>query len=146
MLRTTREHLNFMLPDGGWIIGFGSRSYKWSWWGSRTSDGCLAGFAALSRHDPVFAAAVQKNLELLKQCTHDGLLYGGPMYRTAGNPLASITHSATPSPWRRLCMMAGSPRRRCPSCHRRLRLEHGIIPPSIRFASRKATARDCDRV
>ena len=92
VLRTAREHLNFMLPDGGWDNSFGSRSYKWCWWGSRTSDGCLAGFAALSRHDPVFAAAVQKNLELLNRCTHDGLLYGGPMYRTAGEP-ACIHHT-----------------------------------------------------
>ena len=92
VLRTAREHLNFMLPDGGWDNSFGSRSYKWSWWGSRTSDGCLAGFAALSRHDPVFAAAVQKNLELLNRCTHDGLLYGGPMFITAGEP-ACIHHT-----------------------------------------------------
>ena len=92
VLRTAREHLNFMLPDGGWDNSFGSRSYKWCWWGSRTSDGCLAGFAALSRHDPVFAAAVQKNLELLNRCTHDGLLYGGPMYITAGEP-ACIHHT-----------------------------------------------------
>ena len=92
VLRTAREHLNFMLPDGGWDNSFGSRSYKWSWWGSRTSDGCLAGFAVLSRHDPVFAAAVQKNLELLNRCTHDGLLYGGPMYITAGEP-ACIHHT-----------------------------------------------------
>lgn len=92
VLRTAREHLNFMLPDGGWDNSFGSRSYKWSWWGSRTSDGCLAGFAALSRHDPVFAAAVQKNLELLNRCTHDGLLYGGPMFITAEEP-ACIHHT-----------------------------------------------------
>lgn len=92
VLHTAREHLKFMLPDGGWDNSFGSRSYKWSWWGSRTSDGCLAGFAALSRHDPVFAAAVQKNLQLLDQCTCDGLLYGGPMYRTAGEP-ACIHHT-----------------------------------------------------
>lgn len=90
--RTAREHLKFMLPDGGWDNSFGSRSYKWSWWGSRTSDGCLAGFAALSRHDPVFAAAVQKNLELLDHCTHDDLLYGGPMFATAGEP-ACIHHT-----------------------------------------------------
>lgn len=36
VLRTAREHLNFMLPDGGWDNSFGSRSYKWCWWGSRT--------------------------------------------------------------------------------------------------------------
>ena len=92
VLHTAREHLNFMLPDGGWDNSFGSRSYKWSWWGSRTSDGCLAGFAALSRHDPAFAPAVQKNLELLNRCTHGGLLYGGPMFTTAGEP-ACIHHT-----------------------------------------------------
>lgn len=91
-LHTAQKHLDFMLPDGGWDNSFGSRSYKWSWWGSRTSDGCLAGFAALSRHDPVFATAVQKNLELLNRCTRDGLLYGGPMFATAGEP-ACIHHT-----------------------------------------------------
>lgn len=84
--RAALVQLNFMLPDGGWNNSFGSRSYKWSYWGSRTSDGCLAGFSLLSKYDPVFAEAVNRNLRLLEQCTKDNLLYGGPMYVSAGEP------------------------------------------------------------
>lgn len=81
-----RSHLAFLLPDGGWDNSFGSRNYKWTWWGSRTSDGCAAAFALLGETEPVFAAAVQRNLEQLDRCTRDGLLYGGPMYHAAGEP------------------------------------------------------------
>ena len=35
-----RTHMEFMLPDGAWDNSWGTRNYKWSWWGSRTSDGC----------------------------------------------------------------------------------------------------------
>ena len=86
VLDSARTHLAFLLPDGGWDNSFGSRSYKWSYWGSRTSDGCLPGFAALAKYDAVFETAVQRNLKMLAACTHDGLLYGGPMLRTAGEP------------------------------------------------------------
>lgn len=92
LLPTARAHLSFMLPDGGWDNSFGSRSYKWSYWGSRTSDGCAAGFAVLSKRDPVFAEAARRNLTLLRRCTKDGLLYGGPMFVEAGEP-ACIHHT-----------------------------------------------------
>ena len=36
-----RKQLYFMLPDGGWDNSFGTRNYKWTYWGSRTSDGVL---------------------------------------------------------------------------------------------------------
>ena len=35
-------HAEFMLPDGAWDNSWGTRSYKWTYWGSRTSDGCQA--------------------------------------------------------------------------------------------------------
>lgn len=92
LLPAARAHLAFMLPDGGWDNSFGSRSYKWSYWGSRTSDGCAAGFAVLARRDPAFAEAARRNLALLRRCTKDGLLYGGPMFVQAGEP-ACIHHT-----------------------------------------------------
>ena len=73
-------HLEFMLPDGGWDNSWGTRSYKWTYWGSRTSDGCQAGYALLADRHPAFATAARRNVELLRRCTHDGLLYGGPHY------------------------------------------------------------------
>ena len=79
-----KAHLEFMLPDGGWDNSWGTRSFKWTYWGSRTSDGCLAAFARLAARAPVFAAAAQANAGLLRACTQDGLLHGGPHYASHG--------------------------------------------------------------
>ncbi|NQX60730.1 hypothetical protein [Paenibacillus qinlingensis] len=73
-----RAHLDFMLPDGAWDNSWGSRNYKWTYWGSRTSDGCQAAYALLADRDPQFAEAALRNTQLLDSCTHDGMLYGGP--------------------------------------------------------------------
>lgn len=83
-LKAMRTHLEFMLPDGAWDNSFGTRNYKWSYWGSRTSDGCLTGYGLVD--DPVFREAVRRNTLLLVQCTSHGLLYGGPMFESAGEP------------------------------------------------------------
>ena len=77
-------HLEWMLPDGAWDDSAGSRAFKWTYWGSRTSDGCQDALFALGRKDPVFAEAALRNTELLARCTHGGLLYGGPDYRRHG--------------------------------------------------------------
>jgi len=79
-----RTHAEFMLPDGAWDNSWGTRNFKWSWWGSRTSDGCLPGYALLAGHDPSFAEVAWRNLELCSACTHDGLLYGGPDLHRCG--------------------------------------------------------------
>jgi len=71
-------HMELMLPDGGWDNSFGTRNYKWTWWGSRTSDGCHSGYALLADHDARFAEVSRRNLAMMASCTHDGLLYGGP--------------------------------------------------------------------
>ncbi len=76
--------LQFMLPDGGWDNSFGSRSFKWTYWGSRTSDGCAFGYALMARHNPAFLTAAQHTLEILRRCTHGGLLMGGLEYHTIG--------------------------------------------------------------
>lgn len=77
-------HLQFMLPDGAWDNSFGTRNFKWTYWGSRTSDGCLLGCLLLAKYQPVLLTAAQQNLQLLNQCTHNSLLYGGLHYNRVG--------------------------------------------------------------
>jgi hypothetical protein len=89
-----KTHMEFMLPDGAWDNSFGTRNYKWSWWGSRTSDGCEPGFVLMSKFDPQFREAARRNLELMAACTHDGLLYGGPGFFEHGD-LPCIHHTFT---------------------------------------------------
>ena len=79
-----RKQLDFMLPDGAWDNSFGVRNNKWTYWGSRTSDGCASALTLLADRDPVFAEAARRNTELVRACTYDGLLYGGPHYRRHG--------------------------------------------------------------
>lgn len=91
-------HLNFMLENGAWDNSFGTRNFKWTYWGSRTSDGCALGYLLMAdrfpgKH-PEFVVAAKKNLKLLKQCTSGGLLMGGPHYEQAGQP-ACVHHTFT---------------------------------------------------
>lgn len=87
-------HLSFLLENGAWDNSFGTRNYKWTYWGSRTSDGCALGYLLLADNHPEFAEAAKRNLRLLSQCTEDGLLYGGPHYRAAGQE-ACVHHTFT---------------------------------------------------
>jgi len=80
-----RTHMEFMLPDGAWDNSWGSRNYKWTWWGSRTSDGCHPAYVLLAHHEPKFLEAAHRNLELMSACTHNNLLYGGPDYFAHGD-------------------------------------------------------------
>ena len=89
-----KAHMEFMLPNGAWDNSWGTRNYKWSWWGSRTSDGCHPGFVLMANHDPRFREVARRNAELMAACTHDGLLYGGPDYNAHGD-LACIHHTFT---------------------------------------------------
>lgn len=73
-------HLEFMLPDGAWDNSWGTRSFKWTYWGGRTSDGFMAGFYALADKNPVLLEAIARNLNLLKQSTSRGILQGGAHY------------------------------------------------------------------
>ncbi|MBM3861525.1 MAG: hypothetical protein FJ395_18020 [Verrucomicrobia bacterium] len=82
--RLLNTHLAFMLPDGAWDNSFGSRQAKWTYWGSRTTDGCQAGYALLAGFNPAFATAVIENTRLKRRCTVDGLLAGGPHLVSAG--------------------------------------------------------------
>jgi hypothetical protein len=80
-----RTHMEFMLPDGAWDNSWGSRNYKWTWWGSRTSDGCHPAYVLLADHEPKFREVAYRNLELMSSRTHNNLLYGGPDYFAHGD-------------------------------------------------------------
>ena len=67
------DHLEFLLPDGAIDDSFGCRHNKWTYWGSRTSDGIIEGLALLL-DDPTCADACERALTLYEKCTHDGLL------------------------------------------------------------------------
>ena len=86
LTENARKLLNFMLPDGGWDNSFGVRNNKWTYYGSRTSDGCIGAFAALATRDPLFQEATERTFEILRACTHDGKLYGGRYYPENGQP------------------------------------------------------------
>ncbi|WP_372775101.1 hypothetical protein [Mangrovibacterium sp.] len=82
--KSMNTHLEFMLPDGGWDNGWGTRMFKWTYWGSRTCDGSQQGLVLLSDRNPAFGTAAVKYTELLKRCTADGLLHGGLHYVSHG--------------------------------------------------------------
>lgn len=83
------SHLDFMLEDGGWDNCFGTRNFKWTYWGSRTSDGCGAAYLLYRDGHPEFVEAARKNLDLMRKCTIDGLLAGGPHYGAAGQKICA---------------------------------------------------------
>lgn len=76
--------LDLFLPDGGIDNSFGTRNNKWTYYGSRTSDGCAAALITLSAYAPPLREAALRNVELQMACTHNGLLYGGRQYFEAG--------------------------------------------------------------
>lgn len=84
--KSLNSHLQFMLPDGGWDNSWGTRQFKWTYWGSRTSDGCQPGFGMMAHVNPAFGTAAVRNTELLKRCTSGGLLHGGIHYLSHGIP------------------------------------------------------------
>jgi hypothetical protein len=86
VLNSKKVHLEFMLPNGGWDNSWGTRNFKWTLWGSRTSDGCHPGYYALANEEPVFAEAVYRNLKCLEASTHDKLLHSGPHEFIEGIP------------------------------------------------------------
>jgi hypothetical protein len=84
VIKSLNGHLEFMLPDGAWDNSWGTRQFKWTYWGSRTSDGCSPAYGMMAEYNPAFGTAAVKNTELLKRCTDKGLLHGGPHYVSHG--------------------------------------------------------------
>lgn len=64
--RSMNTHLEFMLPDGAWDNSWGTRSFKWTYWGGRTSDGFMGGYYAMAAHHPEYLEAIRRNIQLLK--------------------------------------------------------------------------------
>ena len=88
------KHLVFLLPDGAIDDSFGVRHNKWTYWGSRTSDGIIEGLALLL-DDAICANACEKVLTLYEKCTRDGLL-SMPMAHVTGEPTClhhTFTHT-----------------------------------------------------
>ncbi|WP_163397449.1 hypothetical protein [Flavobacterium fluviatile] len=84
LTQSLNGHLEFMLPDGAWDNSFGTRQNKWTYWGSRTTDGCQPAFSLLADRNPAFGTAAVMSTELLQRCTVKGLLAGGLHYQTHG--------------------------------------------------------------
>lgn len=86
LTKSLNAHLEFMLPDGAWDNSWGTRQYKWSYWGSRTTDGCQPAFGLMAHINPAFGSAAYRSTQLLQRCTGKeyGLLYGGPHFESHG--------------------------------------------------------------
>ena len=82
VLASAIVHAEFLLPDGGLDDSFGSRSAKWTYYGSRTSDGLLPILGALANAGVPWAVkAMGLHLALYERCTNAaGLLAGGVQY------------------------------------------------------------------
>lgn len=88
------SHLEFLLPDGAIDDSFGIRHNKWTYWGSRTSDGIIEGLALLL-DDKLCADACERVLTLYEKCTCEGLL-AMPMAYVTGEPTClhhTFTHA-----------------------------------------------------
>ncbi|QKJ32266.1 twin-arginine translocation signal domain-containing protein [Mucilaginibacter mali] len=92
--RSLQTHMELMLPDGGWDNSWGTRNYKWTYWGSRTSDGCQPAYALLADRDARFYKAALLNTQLMQRSTIKGLLQGGPHFATHGVPVC-VHHTFT---------------------------------------------------
>lgn len=79
VVKSLEGHLEFMLPDGAWDNSWGTRQFKWSYWGSRTCDGSQAAYSFTGGINPQLGLAAYRNTLLLARCTDKktGLLFGG---------------------------------------------------------------------
>lgn len=92
VLKSLKAHLDFLLPDGAWDNSWGARTAKWTYWGSRTSDGSQIAYEYFADYDDAFFEAAHRNFELYKKCTVNGLLAGGLHHNEMNEPVC-IHHS-----------------------------------------------------
>lgn len=100
-----KVHGHFAMTDGGWDNSWGTRNVKWSYWGSRTSDSCQLAYGYFP-DEPDFQTIAWRNLELLRHCTQDGLLTGGPMYQESGEKIC-VHHTICHAKALALCLTHG---------------------------------------
>lgn len=88
VLASAAAHAEFLLPDGGLDNSCGSRNPKWTYYGSRTSDGMLPLLGALAKSGTPWAVrALGRQIKLYERCTtSSGLLAGGVCYEAAFEP------------------------------------------------------------
>ena len=92
--RSLQTHMELMLPDGGWDNSWGTRNFKWTYWGSRTSDGCQPAYALMADRDPRFYKAALLNTQLMQRTTANDLLQGGPHFSAHQVPVC-VHHTFT---------------------------------------------------
>lgn len=86
-VRSAQVQLQFVLPDGAIDNACGSRSIKWTYYGSRTTDGILTLLTLMKDDIPYAAEMARRVIRLYARCTgSDGLIAGGLMYAQAGEP------------------------------------------------------------
>jgi hypothetical protein len=80
-IRALKTHVQFVYPDGSIDNSFGSRSYKWTLFGSKTAAGSQVALSLLCDADPVFARAAELNARYLESlCSPDYIIGYGPDY------------------------------------------------------------------
>lgn len=81
VLKSARNHLAFVYPDGMMDYSAGIRSNKWTIYGSGTSDGPHPLFALLSSYDSSFVSAAVRSIDQIsRNFSSCGLLGFGPSY------------------------------------------------------------------
>ncbi len=78
--RAARSHLSLVYPDGMIDGSWGTRSYKWTTYGTKTGDGSQVLFSLLAPEDARYRTAAIRNLELLRSMIKNGLVGSGPHF------------------------------------------------------------------
>ena len=76
--RALQSHLYFIYPDGGLDNSIGSRGYKWTMYGSKTTHGSQMALAYGALSDPRSNRALKLTTECLRSYVNTGLLPDGP--------------------------------------------------------------------
>jgi hypothetical protein len=134
---SAKAHAEFLLPDGAIDNAAGSRSVKWTYYGSRTSDGVLPLWAWCARNGVSWGVrAVDRTLGLLTRCTgEDNLLMGGLDYALADEP-SCVHHTFT-----HVKALAELLEEGAPEC-----VAAAMLPREIEYGLRHIDALDVDLV
>jgi len=76
--RALQSHVLFLYPDGALDDSIGSRGYKWTIYGSKTTHGSQMALAFGALHDPRFSQALALTTDCLRKYARNGLLPDGP--------------------------------------------------------------------